>query len=94
MSHLILGSLSEEEYRNPFLVFQKAFREFTIRDFDDFLADMVYFSLGSFNNAPEGNIITPFIHLNKMLDAAQLILERRNHKKDEIPMVASSKING
>ncbi|WPO84029.1 hypothetical protein SD427_06780 [Chryseobacterium sp. JJR-5R] len=80
--HLMLGSLSEDEFRNPFLAFQKAFSEFTIRDFDHFLADIVYFSLGTFNNVPEGNIITPFIHLNKMLDAAQLILERRDHKNN------------
>jgi len=79
--HLLLGSLSKEEYKDPFLVFQKAFSEFKIRDFDHFLAEIVYFSLGSFNNVPEGNVIIPFIHLNKMLDAAQLILERRKRKK-------------
>ncbi|KQM57974.1 hypothetical protein ASE55_19195 [Chryseobacterium sp. Leaf201] len=88
--HLMLGSLSKEEYRDPFLVFQKAFSGFTIRDFDHFLAEIVYFSLGSFNNVPESNIVTPFIHLNKMLDAAQLILERRKRKKNEVPAVASS----
>lgn len=72
----MLGSLSEEEYRNPFLVFQKTFREFTIRDFDSFLSDITYFSLGTFHNGPEGDTITPFLHLNKILDAAQLILDR------------------
>ncbi len=75
------GPLSEEEYRQPFLVFRKAFSEFSIRDFDGFLADLAYFSLGTFSHAPEGNIITPFIHLNKMLGAAQLILERKAMKK-------------
>ncbi len=85
--HLILGSLSEEEYRDPFLVFRKAFCGFTVRDFDRFLADAVYFSLGSFHNVPEGNIITPFLHLNRMLDAAQLILDRRNHHKSQAPAV-------
>ncbi|WP_051349303.1 hypothetical protein [Chryseobacterium gregarium] len=76
----VLGSLSEDEYRDPFLVFRKAFGRFSIRDFDHFLAEAVYFSLGTFCNAPEGDTVTPFIHLNKMLDAAQLILERRTHK--------------
>ena len=90
MPSLMPGSLSKEEYKDPFLVFQKAFSEFTIRDFDHFLAEIVYFSLGSFNNVPESNIVTPFIHLNKMLDAAQLILERKDCKKNEVPAVASS----
>lgn len=75
------GSLSENEYRNPVLVFRKAFKKFTIRDFDVFLAEIVYFSLGNFHNVPEKNIISPFLHLNKMLDAAPLILEMRNQKK-------------
>ncbi len=87
--HLMLGSLSKEEYRDPSLAFQKAFSEFTIRGFDHFLAEIVYFSLGSFNNVPESNIVTPFIHLNKMLDAAQLILERKNKKDNHLATSAA-----
>ncbi|WP_294286558.1 hypothetical protein [uncultured Chryseobacterium sp.] len=76
VSGLMLGSLSEEEYRNPFVVFQKTFRKFTIHDFDSFLSDITCFSLGTFQKGPEGDIVTPFLHLNKILDAAQLIVER------------------
>lgn len=70
------GLLSEEEYRKPSLVLQKTFRELTIQDFDNFLADITYFSLGTFRTGPEGDTVTPFLHLNKMLDAARLIVER------------------
>ncbi|MDR2238551.1 MAG: hypothetical protein LBE92_20675 [Chryseobacterium sp.] len=87
VSAWVLGLLSEEEYRNPLLVFKKAFREYNIREFDYFMSGIVYFSLGVYEHLPERNIINPYIHLIKMLDAAHLILERRGksikktHKK-------------
>jgi hypothetical protein len=42
---------------------------------------MVYFSMGVYENLPEKNIINPYIHLIKMLDAAHIILERRGERK-------------
>lgn len=77
---LLLGLLSEKEYQNPLLVFKKAFREYSVQEFDYFMSGMVYFSLGVYDNLPERNIISPYIHLTKMLDAAHLILERRGKK--------------
>ncbi|WP_276878093.1 hypothetical protein [Chryseobacterium joostei] len=85
VSPLLLGLLSEKEYRNPLLVFKKAFREYSIREFDYFLSGMVYFSLGVYDNLPEKNLVIPYIHLIKMLDAAHLILERRG-KKMNVPI--------
>lgn len=76
-SLLAQGSLSEKEYCDPVLVFRKAFKEYRPEQFRDFLADIVYFSLGTFNNIPEGNIVGPYLHLCKMLDAAWLIVERK-----------------
>lgn len=70
------GLLSEEEYKKPFLVLQKTFRELTIRDFDNFLSDITCFSLGTFHNGPEVDTVTPFLDLNKIMDAAQMIVER------------------
>ncbi|MBB6372120.1 hypothetical protein [Chryseobacterium shigense] len=78
VSPLVLGLLSEKEYQNPLLVFKKAFREYSIKEFDYFISGMVYFSLGIYNNLPERNMISPYIHLTKMLDAAYLIIERKN----------------
>ncbi len=80
-SPLLLGSLSEKEYRDPAKVFQKAFQEYDLEEFEEFLAEVVHFSLGTFNNVPERNIVGPYLHLIKMLDAAWLILERENCKK-------------
>ena len=75
-SSLMLGSLSEEEYEHPFRVFKNAFREYTIEELDGFITEVSYFSLGAYDGLPHGNVGTPFIHLNKMMDAAWVVLER------------------
>jgi hypothetical protein len=80
VSPLLFGLLSEEEYQNPLLVFQRAFSEYSIKEFDYFMSGMVYFSMAIYENLPERNIINPYIHLIKMLDATHLILERRGEK--------------
>ncbi|WP_276964380.1 hypothetical protein [Chryseobacterium sp.] len=76
-STLMQASLSDEEYLNPTLVFQSAFEEYSLKDFDYYIAIAVYFSMGVFKNAEESSLIGPYLHLTKMLDAAHLILERR-----------------
>ncbi|WP_292011081.1 hypothetical protein [Chryseobacterium sp.] len=76
VSPLAFGLLSEKEYQNPLLVFKKAFREYSVREFDYFISGMVYLSLGMYDHLPERNMISPYIHLTKMLDAAYLIMER------------------
>jgi len=81
-SPLMHGSLSEQKYRDPVRVFRKAFKEYCLEEFEEFLSDVVYFSLGTFNNVPERDIVGPYLHLIKMLDAAWLILERKNSKKN------------
>ncbi|WP_276878160.1 hypothetical protein [Chryseobacterium joostei] len=81
VSPLVLGLLSEKEYRNPLLVFKKAFREYSLKEFDYFMSGIVYFSMGVYENLPERNIVMPYIHTVKMLDAAHLILQRRREKK-------------
>ncbi|MDP9962008.1 hypothetical protein [Chryseobacterium lathyri] len=80
VSPLALGLLSEKEYQNPLLVFKKAFREYSVQEFDYFMSGMVYFSMGVYENLPERNLVNPYIHLLKMLDAAHIILERRGKK--------------
>ncbi|WET51026.1 hypothetical protein PYS58_07770 [Chryseobacterium indologenes] len=80
ISPWVLGLLSEKEYRNPLLVFKKAFREYTLKEFDYFMSGIVYFSMGVYENLPERNIVMPYIHTVKMLDAANLILQRRKKR--------------
>ncbi|OCA78875.1 hypothetical protein BBH99_07215 [Chryseobacterium contaminans] len=77
VSPLALGLLSEKEYQNPLLVFKKAFKEYSIKEFDYFISGMVYFSMGIYDKLPERNMINPYIHMIKMLDAAYLIIERK-----------------
>ncbi|SIR66486.1 hypothetical protein [Chryseobacterium sp. RU33C] len=81
ISPWVLGLLSEKEYRNPLLVFKKAFSAYTIKEFDYFMSGIVYFSMGVYENLPERNMVMPYIHTVKMLDAAHLILQRRREKK-------------
>lgn len=75
-SHVMQSSLFDDEYINPFLVFERAFADFSLQEFEDFLTEVAYYSLGPYNDHPQGNIISPFLHLQKMLDAAQLMKER------------------
>ncbi|AZA84329.1 hypothetical protein C1637_05670 [Chryseobacterium lactis] len=81
ISPWLLGLLSEKEYRNPVLVFKKAFRAYTLKEFDYFMSGIVYFSMGVYENLPERNIVMPYIHTVKMLDAAHLIIQRKREKK-------------
>lgn len=80
VSPLVLGLLTEKEYQNPLLVFKKAFKEYSIKEFDYFISGMVYFSMGIYDKLPERNMINPYIHLIKMLDAAYLIIEKEGKK--------------
>lgn len=75
-SNSLQSSLSADEYKNPLLVFQKAFTEFSLKQFEYFIKEIVYFSWSPYANDAESNTINLFIHIIKMLDAAQLIRER------------------
>lgn len=80
-SPMMKGSLSDKEYGNPLLVFKRAFKEYSIQEYDYFISGIVYFSQQMYRHGPEGNLIKPYIHLSKMLDAAYLMLERGVKKK-------------
>lgn len=84
-SPMIKGALSDKEYEKPILVFKRAFKEYSIQEFDYFIFGIVYFSQQMYKYGPESNLVRPYIHLSKMLDAAYLILERglqkNNNKK-------------
>ena len=71
-----LSSLTKKEYDNPFLVFEKAFDEQTLGQFDFFLCEIVHLSLSSCSGNSDFDLLTPFVHLIKMLDALQLMKER------------------
>lgn len=81
-SQMMKGSLSDKEYENPVLVFKGAFKEYSIQEYDYFISGIVYFSQQMYKHGPESNLIRPYIHLSKMLDAAYLILERGVQKSN------------
>ncbi|WP_337039169.1 hypothetical protein [Elizabethkingia anophelis] len=79
-SGLSQGSLTYEEYKTPFLVFHRAFKVKTLMDYQFFLYEIVHQALIPNPDELSYNIMTPYIYLIKMLDAAQLIREREIEK--------------
>ncbi|WP_394775788.1 hypothetical protein [Flavobacterium sp.] len=71
-----LASLSKNEYKNPFQVFEKAFEQRSLEQFEFFLCEIVHLSLSPHAVESDYDMITPYVHLIKMLDAGQLIMER------------------
>ncbi|MCS4303320.1 hypothetical protein [Chryseobacterium sp. BIGb0232] len=67
----------DEPKEPPLLVLKKAFKKYSVKEFDYSISGMVYFSLGIYDKLPESNMINPYIHMIKMLDAAYLIIERK-----------------
>lgn len=80
-SKTMTGSLSEQEYQEPLRVFRSVFKICSLRDFDQFLSAVVYFSLGNSGCDEEKKIIIPYLQLTKMLDAAWLIVEKTSTEK-------------
>ncbi|MDR6525426.1 hypothetical protein J2787_000796 [Chryseobacterium rhizosphaerae] len=80
-SPMMKGYMSDKEYENPTLVFKRAFKEYSIQEYDYFISGIVYFSQQMYRNGPESNLVRPYIHLLKMLDAAYLMLEGGVQKK-------------
>jgi hypothetical protein len=67
--------LTKEEYANPFTVFQIAFAEKSLDEFEFFLCEIIHISLSPNVVEFDYDLITPYIHLIKMLDASQLLRE-------------------
>lgn len=70
------ASLTTDEYQNPFVVFQNAFIDTSLEEYEFFLCEIVHLSLSPCGEEFDYDLITPFIHLTKMLDAAQVLSER------------------
>jgi len=81
--HLSLGSLTKHEYQNPFIVFENAFARHSLAEFDSSIYEILYFSMSSHADSPDYDLITPYIHLTKMLDASWLVYQRGIEKKNK-----------
>lgn len=82
-----LSSLTKQEFDNPFIVFQKAFTEKTLEQFEFFLSEIVSLSLSPYKGDCDIDLTTPYIHLIKMLDAGGLMRERGLEKIKKINRV-------
>lgn len=69
------ASLSLEEYKNPFLAFKNAFAAQSLIDYEFFLCEIAHLSLSPHTADCDTDLMTPYIHFIKMLDAAQLLRE-------------------
>ena len=67
-------SLTDPDIENSLKVFHSAFAEFSLKEFEYYITDSVYYAFSSYQNEPEG--ISMFIHLTRMLDAACIIVQR------------------
>ncbi|OXA95571.1 hypothetical protein [Flavobacterium hercynium] len=79
-SILSLASLTIEEYENPFAVFENAFAEHSLADFEFFLCEVIHLALRPTIVEFDSDLLTPYIHIIKMLDASQLLLESQVEK--------------
>ncbi|TRX38132.1 hypothetical protein FNW52_04310 [Flavobacterium sp. ZT3R18] len=81
------ASLTRVEYGDPFIVFQKAFVELTLDEFEFFLSEIVHLSLAPCTEEFDFDVMTPYLYLIKMLDASQLMRERgvEKIKKEKLP---------
>ncbi|ROI06764.1 hypothetical protein EGI16_02335 [Chryseobacterium sp. G0240] len=81
ISSWVIGLLSEKEYRNPLLVFKKAFREYTLKELIILCPESSISQWGVYENLPERNIVMPYIHTVKMLDATHY--HSKKERKEE-----------
>jgi len=70
------------EYKDPFVAFKNAFAAQTLKEYDYFLCQMAHLSQSVHTDSFDADLITPYIYLIKMLDAAQLLRERRLPKSE------------
>ena len=81
-SLLCQGMLSPEEYQDPFVAFKNAFAAQTLEEYNYFLCEIAHLSQSVHTDDCDTDLITPYIYFIKMLDAAQLLRERRLPKRE------------
>lgn len=75
-SQLHQASLSRKEYDDPCMVFRNAFATKSLGEFEAFFGEAVELALSHHTDDGYWDVMTFYIHLVKMLDAAWLIKER------------------
>ncbi|SMP23893.1 hypothetical protein [Flavobacterium hercynium] len=62
------------------IVFENAFAEHSLADFEFFLCEVIHLALRPTIVEFDSDLLTPYIHVIKMLDASQLLLESEVEK--------------
>lgn len=75
------GFLSRAEYIDPFSAFDDVFSDMALEKIDYALFEITTYAVNRFNDIPDYDLITPFIKLNKLLDACWLINKRKLKRK-------------
>ena len=70
-------SLNSKEFHNPLIVFKNAYSCKSQEGLSLALFEMVSYALNSSSDYPTWDLITPYIHLCKILDASWQIHQRR-----------------
>ena len=70
------ASLDRVEYADPLSVFRNAFAGHTSGHYENFLCELVHLALCPYDDTGGYDLLTPYLQLVKLLDAAQLIRER------------------
>lgn len=76
------GFLSRSEYNDPFSAFDDVFSDLTLEKIDYALFEITTYAVNRFTDIPDYDLITPYIKLNKLLDACWLV-NRRKLKKNK-----------
>ncbi|MEK6494988.1 hypothetical protein [Myroides odoratimimus] len=71
-----LGSLSQEEYLNPYLVFEDVFAKQSVIQLEIDLFEITQFALGDFIEPPSIEVNTSFISINRLIEACWLLYQR------------------
>jgi len=71
-----LGSLSQEEYLNPYLVFENVFAKQSVIQLEIDLFEITQFALGDFIEPPSIEVNTSFISINRLIEACWLLYQR------------------
>ena len=74
---LCYGSLNRKEFQNPLIVFKNVYACKSLEELNLALFEIVSYALNSFSDYPTWDLITPYIHLCKILDASWQIHQRR-----------------
>jgi len=71
-----LGALSQEEYLNPYLVFENVFEKQSVVKLETDLFEITQFALGDFIEPPSIEVNTSFISINRLIEACWLLYQR------------------